>query len=96
MPYPTGHRSTPRLEAIKAGRDRYDGAPCKHCGTTARYAAQGACVMCCKRRSTVANLERTGRPVPPEVADPVRFGAMVQAIDEAAASAKRRFLSGLK
>ena len=95
MSYPAGHRSTPRLESIKAGRDRYEGGPCKHCQTTTRYVSSGSCVMCNKRRSTVANLERTGKPVPPEVADPVRFGAMVQAMDEAAARAKRRFVAGL-
>lgn len=96
MSYPTGHRSTPRLEAIKAGRDRYEGGPCKHCLTTTRYVSSGSCVMCNKRRSMIANLERTGKPVPPEVADPIKFGAMVQAMDEAAGRAKRRFLSGLK
>lgn len=96
MSYPTGHRSTPRIEAIKAGRDRYEGGPCKHCGTTARYASQGACVMCNKRRSMIANLWRTGKPVPPEVADPVVFAEMTQLAEGAFDRAKRRFLSGLK
>lgn len=96
MSYPTGHRSTPRLEARKAGRDRYEGGACKHCLTTTRYASSGSCVMCNKRRSTVANLERVGKPVPPEVADPVVFAAMTQIADAAHDRAKRRFLSGLK
>lgn len=39
-----------RYEAILEGEVRYDGRPCRNCGTTTKFTLSGACVECNRRK----------------------------------------------
>src|SRR5437867_3211107 len=41
-------RSAAKAQAIKDGLKRYEGKPCKKCGTTLRHVSNGCCIVCLK------------------------------------------------
>jgi hypothetical protein len=45
---------SPRLEAARAGQNKYIGKPCPKCGGTERYVINAGCVVCVKRTKAEA------------------------------------------
>lgn len=45
MPKTTAHHEA-RVRAKAAGKPRYIGQPCKHCGSTERFTTSGGCTTC--------------------------------------------------
>ena len=56
-----------RLKAAQEGLSRYDGKPCRACGSTERFVSNGNCVSCSsehtkKYRAKVRNMLNQARP----------------------------------
>lgn len=45
---------SPRIEAARAGQNKYTGKPCPKCGGTERYVINAGCVVCIKSQKAKA------------------------------------------